>query len=109
LGAGTQVLTLAAGELIAGPPSELRRALLMGAAWAINLLVAEWAIRRRMTRVRLPARTLTAAAPPAPGAAKLTLQEGAIRALRGPRSSRDCVRSTMREATLCLTYTTFNQ
>ena len=47
LGAGTQVLTLAAGELIAGPPSELSRALLMGAAWVINLAVAEWAIRKR--------------------------------------------------------------
>ena len=47
LGAGTQVLTLAAGELIAGPPGELGRALLMGAAWVINLLVAEWAIRKR--------------------------------------------------------------
>lgn len=47
MGAGTQVLTLAAGELLAGPPSELSRALLMGAAWAINLAVAEWAIRRR--------------------------------------------------------------
>jgi uncharacterized membrane protein len=62
LGAGTQVLTLAAGELIAGPPSELGRALLMGAAWAINLLVAEWAIRRRLARV--PSRpTRTASAP----------------------------------------------
>ena len=50
LGAGTQVLTLAAGELIAGPPSEIGRALLMGAAWAINLLVAEWAIRRQRAR-----------------------------------------------------------
>jgi uncharacterized membrane protein len=47
LGAGTQVLTLGAGEMIAGPPSELDRALLMGAAWVINLAVAEWAIRRR--------------------------------------------------------------
>jgi hypothetical protein len=51
LGAGTQVLTLAAGELIAGPPSELSRALLMGAAWVINLAVAEWAIRKRPARV----------------------------------------------------------
>ena len=58
LGAGTQVLTLAAGELIAGPPSELSRALLMGAAWVINLAVAEWAIRRRPAR---PARTIAAA------------------------------------------------
>jgi uncharacterized membrane protein len=57
LGAGTQVLTLAAGELIAGPPSELSRALLMGAAWVINLAVAEWAIRKRPRR---PARTAAA-------------------------------------------------
>jgi uncharacterized membrane protein len=47
LGAGTQVLTQAAGAMIGGPPSELRGALLMGAGWVINLAVAEWAIRRR--------------------------------------------------------------
>ena len=47
LGAGTQVLTLAAGAMIGGPPSDLSRALLMGAAWGINLAVAEWAIRRQ--------------------------------------------------------------
>jgi len=47
LGAGTQVLTLLAGELILGPPSELSRALLMGAGWVINLAVAEWIIRKR--------------------------------------------------------------
>jgi uncharacterized membrane protein len=58
LGAGTQVLTLAAGELIAGPPSELSRALLMGAAWVINLAIAEWAIRKRQAR---PVRTRAAA------------------------------------------------
>jgi hypothetical protein len=44
LGAGTPVLTLLVGELIAGPPSELSRALLMGAGWVINLAVAEWII-----------------------------------------------------------------
>lgn len=60
LGAGTQVLTLAAGELIAGPPDELRRALLMGAAWAINLAVAEWSLRRRPAR---PPRQIAAADP----------------------------------------------
>jgi uncharacterized membrane protein len=49
LGAATQMLTLMAGEIIAGPPSELSRALLMGAAWVINLAVAEWAIRKRRT------------------------------------------------------------
>ncbi len=57
LGAGTQVLTLLAGELIAGPPSEISRALLIGAAWVINLAVAEWAIR---TRPATPARTAAA-------------------------------------------------
>ena len=50
LAAATQALTLAAGELIAGPPGELSRALLMGAAWVINLAVAEWAIRKRLRR-----------------------------------------------------------
>jgi uncharacterized membrane protein len=53
LGAGTQALTLMAGELIIGQPSELSRALLMGAGWVINLAVAEWIIRKRPTpRVR---------------------------------------------------------
>jgi uncharacterized membrane protein len=47
LGAGTQVLTLLVGELIAGPPNELGNALLMGAGWVINLAVAEWVIRKR--------------------------------------------------------------
>ena len=51
------MLTLAAGELIAGPPSELSRALLMGAGWVINLAVAEWAIRKRPA---VPARTASA-------------------------------------------------
>jgi len=50
LGAATQMLTLMAGELIAGPPTELSRALLMGAGWLINLAVAEWAICRRPRR-----------------------------------------------------------
>jgi len=46
-----------AGEMIAGKPSELSRALLMAAAWVINLAVAEWVIRKR----RAPrARTATA-------------------------------------------------
>jgi uncharacterized membrane protein len=47
LGAGTQVLTLMVGELIAGKPNEFSRAMLMGAAWVINLAVAEWSIRKR--------------------------------------------------------------
>jgi hypothetical protein len=47
LGAATQMLTLLVGEIIAGPPSEISHALLMGAGWVINLVVAEWAIRKR--------------------------------------------------------------
>jgi len=58
LGAGTQVLALAVGELLAGPPNELSRALLMGAGWVINLAVAEWIIRRRPAR---PAHKIAAA------------------------------------------------
>jgi hypothetical protein len=54
LGAGTQALTLMVGGLIADPPSELSRALLMGTAWVINLAVAEWAIRRHIHPVRSP-------------------------------------------------------
>lgn len=51
LGAGTQMLILMAGEIIAGSPGEFSRALLMGAGWVINLGIAEWAIRtRRITR-----------------------------------------------------------
>jgi hypothetical protein len=61
LGAGTQVLTLAAGEILSGPPNVLSRALLMGAGWAINLAVAEWAIRKRPAP---PALTSAAVASP---------------------------------------------
>jgi uncharacterized membrane protein len=47
LGASTQMLTQLVGVLIVGPPTELSRAVLMGAGWAINLAIAEWIIRRR--------------------------------------------------------------
>ena len=57
MGAGTQALTLMTGALVVGPPSELSRAFLMGAAWVINLAVAEWIIRRRLA---LPKRTIAA-------------------------------------------------
>ena len=49
LGAGTQALTGMVGELVLGTPNELENALLMGAAWVINLAIAEWSIRRRRT------------------------------------------------------------
>ncbi|MBG0827393.1 DUF2306 domain-containing protein [Planomonospora sp. ID67723] len=47
MGAGTQVLTHAPWFMIVGTPGEFPRALLMGAGWLINLIVAEWIIRRR--------------------------------------------------------------
>ena len=49
LGAATQVFTLGFGEELFGR-SELSVALLNGAGWAINLAVAEWAIRRESPR-----------------------------------------------------------
>jgi uncharacterized membrane protein len=60
LGAGTQALTLMAGGLIAGPPSELSRALLMAAGWVINLAVAEWAIRRQLRPLRVQGKQVAA-------------------------------------------------
>lgn len=50
LGAGTQVLTGMIGALVFGQPNEFENALLMGAAWMINLAIAEWTIRRRSIR-----------------------------------------------------------
>jgi uncharacterized membrane protein len=55
LGAGTQVLTGMVGEFTIGTPNELENALLMGAAWVINLAVAEWSIRKRPARTARPA------------------------------------------------------
>lgn len=49
LGAGTQVLTGMFGAMILGKPNEFENAILMGAAWVINLAIAEWIIRRRST------------------------------------------------------------
>lgn len=51
LGAGTQVLThLPWFVLVDGKPGESARAWLMGAGWAINVVVAEWIIRKRHAR-----------------------------------------------------------
>ena len=58
MGAGTQALVLMAGEMIVGPPSMLSRAMLMGAAWIINLAVAEWIIHRRSAPLVRPARAV---------------------------------------------------
>ncbi len=47
-GAGTQVVTGMLWALFVGVPGEMARALLlMGGSWAINLVVAEWFIRKR--------------------------------------------------------------
>lgn len=51
LGAGTQVFTQGVGEAIFGT-SEVTTDLCLGAAWAINLGVAEYAIRRPASRRR---------------------------------------------------------
>jgi len=50
MGAATQVLTGIAGALILGTVNEFENALLMGAAWVINLAVAEWSIRKDSIR-----------------------------------------------------------
>jgi uncharacterized membrane protein len=56
IGAGTQVLTHLPWFVLVGPkPGELPKAMMMGAGWAINIVVAEWIIRR--TPARNPART----------------------------------------------------
>ncbi len=46
MGAGTQVLTHLPWVLVLGMPGVSTRTFLMGAAWVINLVVAEWWIRR---------------------------------------------------------------
>jgi len=46
IGAGTQALTQLPLLLLFGAPNELTLALMMGAAWVVNLAVAEWLIRR---------------------------------------------------------------
>jgi uncharacterized membrane protein len=52
LGAGTQVLTHLPWFLLVGKPGESVRAALMGAGWVINLVVAEWVIRKGSSRPR---------------------------------------------------------
>jgi len=47
LGAGTQVVVILPWTLAFGAPSATARALLMGFAWALNLAVVEYVVRRR--------------------------------------------------------------
>jgi hypothetical protein len=61
LGAGTQVLTHLPWFILAsGTPDKLTRALMMGAGWVINIIVAEWVIRKRRAQRALPRRTSSA-------------------------------------------------
>jgi hypothetical protein len=50
-GAGTQVLIMLPVTLIAGAPTFLFRDVLMASAWGLNVLFAEWLIRRRLSSV----------------------------------------------------------
>ena len=63
LGAGTQVFTHLPWFVFAeGKPGELARGVMMGAGWLINVIVAEWIIRRRKAptkMVRVPGDLLT--------------------------------------------------
>jgi len=51
MGAGTQAIVLIPGAILYGAHDELSRTVLMGAAWVINLAVAELVIRRRARRL----------------------------------------------------------
>lgn len=55
-GAGTQVLTHLPWFILVGTPGPASRAILMAAGWLINILIAEWAIRRSAQQVVWPSR-----------------------------------------------------
>jgi uncharacterized membrane protein len=70
LGAGTQVLTHLPWFVLAdGKPGELARAVMMGAGWVVNLVVAEWIIRRGRVRSSTVATTVQRVRVPAPAPA----------------------------------------
>jgi uncharacterized membrane protein len=50
MGAGTQVITHLPWFILVGQAGESARTVLMGAGWVINVIVAEWIIRRREPR-----------------------------------------------------------
>jgi uncharacterized membrane protein len=54
-GAGTQAVLIGLGSVVFGPPGLLTYALLMGAAWVLNLLIAEVIIRRPVVQAPRPA------------------------------------------------------
>ncbi|MFI7678204.1 DUF2306 domain-containing protein [Actinophytocola sp. NPDC049390] len=49
-GAGSQAVIFGCWIAVAGQPDVLTRALLLGAGWVLNLVVAEWIIRRKENR-----------------------------------------------------------
>jgi hypothetical protein len=60
LGAGTQVLTHIPMFLFPGMVGqEMPRAIMMGAGWIINIIIAEWIIRKRRAKRAQPKRTST--------------------------------------------------
>jgi Predicted membrane protein (DUF2306) len=50
-GAGTQVLIMLPVSLMAGTPAFFFRDVLMASAWGLNVLFAEWVVRRRLPAV----------------------------------------------------------
>jgi len=61
VGAGTQALVLIPQSIIFGSSNELSRAMFIGAAWLINLAVAEYVLRRRARPARNALRPSTTA------------------------------------------------
>ena len=57
LGAGTQTLTHLPWFILVGKPGESARTVLMGAGWVINVIVAEWIIRRHVRQQAMPIRS----------------------------------------------------
>jgi uncharacterized membrane protein len=67
MGAGTQVLTHLPWFILAdGDPDKTGRTVMMGSAWLLNALAAEWVIRRRRRAAAGAAAVLTAASAPSP-------------------------------------------
>lgn len=77
MGAGTQVLTHLPWFILVGRTGELSRAVLMGAGWIINLVVAEWIIRRGRSRPRSIPTAMGAVETPRRGASThfITIEE----------------------------------
>lgn len=61
IGAGTQVFTHLPWMVLVGELTPVPRAFMLGAGWVINLVVAEWAIRRHASRSRKNASTYPSA------------------------------------------------